>query len=46
MINLIFLNNITNMFVGVYMKGSNFDYNEEIKKCKTIDDVMDKNGLI
>lgn len=24
----------------------NFDYNEEIKKCKTIDDVMGKNGLI
>lgn len=28
------------------MKSSNFDYNEEIKKCKTIDDVMGKNGLI
>lgn len=28
------------------MKNNNFDYNEEIKKCKTIDDVMDKNGLI
>ncbi|MCQ2012676.1 IS256 family transposase [Clostridium butyricum] len=25
---------------------TNFDYNEEIKKCKTIDDVMGKNGLI
>ena len=25
---------------------SNFDYNEEVKKCKTIDDVMGKNGLI
>ena len=28
------------------MKNNNFDYNEEIKKCKTIDDVMGKNGLI
>jgi len=25
---------------------SNFDYNEEVRKCKTIDDVMGKNGLI
>jgi transposase-like protein len=25
---------------------ANFDYNEEVKKCKTIDDVMGKNGLI
>ena len=25
---------------------TNFDYNEEVKKCKTIDDVMGKNGLI
>ncbi|QGU96343.1 IS256 family transposase [Clostridium bovifaecis] len=25
---------------------TNFDYNEEIKKCRTIDDVMGKNGLI
>lgn len=25
---------------------TNFNYNEEIKKCKTIDDVMGKNGLI
>lgn len=25
---------------------NNFDYNEEVKKCKTIDDVMGKNGLI
>ncbi|USS00652.1 IS256 family transposase [Clostridium septicum] len=25
---------------------TNFDYNEEIKRCKTIDDVMGKNGLI
>lgn len=24
----------------------NFDYNEEVKKCKSIDDVMGKNGLI
>ena len=24
----------------------NFDYNAEVKKCKTIDDVMGKNGLI
>jgi len=24
----------------------NFDYNEEVKKCKTIDDVMGRNGLI
>ena len=24
----------------------NFDYNEEVKKCKTIDDVMGKNSLI
>mgnify|MGYP000744980182 CR=1 FL=1 len=23
----------------------NFDYNSEIKKCKTIDDVLGKNGL-
>jgi len=25
---------------------TNFNYNEEVKKCKTIDDVMGKNGLI
>lgn len=25
---------------------ANFDYNAEVKKCKTIDDVMGKNGLI
>jgi len=25
---------------------SSFDYNAEVKKCKTIDDVMGKNGLI
>ena len=25
---------------------TNFDYNEEVRKCKTIDDVMGKNGLI
>lgn len=25
---------------------TNFDYNEEVKKCKTIDDIMGKNGLI
>lgn len=25
---------------------SNFHYNEEVRKCKTIDDVMGKNGLI
>lgn len=25
---------------------SNFDYNEEVKKCKTIDDVMGKTRLI
>jgi len=25
---------------------NNFDYNAEIRKCKTIDDVMGKNGLI
>ena len=25
---------------------SNFDYNQEVRKCKTIDDVMGKNGLI
>lgn len=25
---------------------TNFDYNAEVKKCKTIDDVMGKNGLI
>lgn len=24
----------------------NFDYNEEVKKCKTIDYVISKNGLI
>lgn len=24
----------------------NFDYNEEVKKCKTIDDVIGKNGLV
>lgn len=24
----------------------NFDYNEEVKKCKTIDDVLGKNGLV
>ena len=24
----------------------NFDYNSEIKKCKTIDDVLGKNGLV
>lgn len=25
---------------------TNFNYNEEVKKCKTIDDVLDKNGLV
>lgn len=25
---------------------TNFDYNEEVKKCKTIDDVLGKNGLV
>ena len=25
---------------------TDFDYNKEIKRCKTIDDVMGKNGLI
>lgn len=25
---------------------TNFNYNEEVKKCKTIDDVMGKNVLI
>ncbi|MGU8504865.1 hypothetical protein ACV30Q_10215 [Clostridium perfringens] len=25
---------------------THFDYNEKIKKCKTIDDVMGKNRLI
>lgn len=25
---------------------TDFDYNEEVKRCKTIDDVMGKNGLI
>lgn len=24
----------------------NFDYNEEVKKCKTIDAVLGKNGLV
>ena len=24
----------------------NFDYTEEVKKCKTIDDVIGKNGLV
>ncbi|MDY6228880.1 MAG: IS256 family transposase, partial [Clostridium sp.] len=24
----------------------NFDYTEEVKKCKTIDDVLGKNGLV
>ena len=24
----------------------NFDYNSEVKKCKTIDDVLGKNGLV
>lgn len=24
----------------------NFDYNDEVKKCKTIDDVLGKNGLV
>ena len=24
----------------------NFDYNTEVKKCKTIDDVLGKNGLV
>ena len=24
----------------------NFDYNEEVKKCKTIDDVIGKDGLV
>ena len=28
------------------MKNNNFDYNEEVTKCKTIDDVMGKNCLI
>ena len=27
-------------------KDINFDYNSEIKKCKTIDDVLGKNGLV
>lgn len=46
MIDWNFWNNITSRLGGSYMKSSNFDYNEEIKKCKTIDDVMGKNGLI
>ena len=25
---------------------TNFDYNEEVKNCKTIDDVLGKNGLV
>lgn len=25
---------------------TNFDYNEKVKKCKTIDDVLGKNGLV
>ena len=25
---------------------TNFDYNEEVKRCKTIDDVLGKNGLV
>ena len=25
---------------------TNFNYNEKIKKCRTIDNVMEKNGLI
>ncbi len=25
---------------------NNFDYNSEVKKCKTIDDVLGKNGLV
>ena len=25
---------------------ANFNYNEEVKKCKTIDDVLGKNGLV
>lgn len=35
--------------VGISMKdkiNTHFDYNEKIKKCKTIDDVMGKNRLI
>lgn len=24
----------------------NFDYNSEVKKCKTIDNVLGKNGLV
>ena len=24
----------------------NFDYNAEVKKCKTIDDILGKNGLV
>ena len=24
----------------------NFDYNSEVKRCKTIDDVLGKNGLV
>ena len=27
-------------------KDINFDYNSELKKCKTIDDVLGKNGLV
>ena len=27
-------------------KDDDFDYKEEVKKCKTIDDVMGKDGLI
>ena len=26
--------------------GINFNYNSEVKKCKTIDDVLGKNGLV
>lgn len=25
---------------------TNLDYNEEVRKCRTIDDVIGKNGLI
>jgi len=44
-----FCNNKTYKFRRNYYDkkiDTNFDYNEEIKKCKTIDDVMGKNGLI
>lgn len=37
---------VTKRFFIARRNDINFDYNSEIKKCKTIDDILGKNGLV